>query len=235
MTKILRLVTSLVILLVALCAGCNSGITGMNREPVISEMTAGNESVNPGGSSQISCVAHDADRDELTYTWEASGGTISGDGATVTWTAPQTSSAYTIRVTVSDGKGGEASREVAVDVLVQGNTAPYIKEVTTDPPPPQFWDDDIITLTCVAIDPDAGDVIVSYHWAVVAALPDKYPDPGTIVGDGAVATWTAPDVPNKDSFTVSVYCVDSRGNKSRTKFLPYEVWCACIRDSGGGQ
>ena len=211
--------------------GCNS--SAFNQSPVITGLTAASESVNPGGNSQISCVALDADRDVLTYTWEASGGTISGEGATVTWTAPEASGAYTIKVTVSDGKD-VVTDEVTVDVLVQGNTAPFVKEVTSVPPPPQFWDDETITLTCVAIDPD-GDEIVSYHWAVTADLPDKYPNPGTIVGDGATATWTAPDVPNKDSFTVSVYCVDSRGNRSRAKFIPYQVWCACIRESGGGK
>ena len=227
MTKIIRLIASVTILLTALCVGCNSAF---NQSPVISELTASNESVSPGGSSQISCVALDADRDELTYTWEASSGTISGDGATVTWTAPQGSSAYTIKVTVSDGKD-ETTAEVTVDVLVQGNTAPYIKEVTSVPPPPQFWDDDTITLTCVAIDPDPGDVIVSYVWGVSNTMGKPT---GTItpVGNGETATWTAPDVPNKDEFTVSVYCVDSRGNRSRTKFIPFEVWCACIRESG---
>jgi len=230
MVKIVRLVTSLGILLTVLCTGfsCNSVL---NQKPDITGLTASNESVNPGGTSQISCTAVDADRDTLTYAWEATGGTISGEGATVTWTAPQSSSAYTIKVTVSDGRGGDASADVTVDVLAAGNTAPIIRGVTSVPPAPQVWDEEPVVFTCDAFDPD-GDEIVSYHWSVTADNQAKYPVPGTFVGDGATATWTPPDVANKDSFTVSVYCVDSRGNRSRAKYIPYEVWCTCIRESG---
>ena len=48
----------------------------------------------------------------LTYTWTKTEGIISGSGSIVTWTAPATAGTYTITCSVSDGKGGEDSKNV---------------------------------------------------------------------------------------------------------------------------
>jgi hypothetical protein len=142
-----------------------------------------------------------------------------------------TSGAYTIKVTVSDGRGGEVKKELTVDVLVTGNTPPYIKDVVLTPPSTEVWDDESLTLTCVAIDPD-GDDIVSYTWAVKG---ETIKESGTITGNGATAVWKPPKIPNIDQFTISVYATDSRGNRSRIKFIPVTGMCECIREAGGKQ
>ena len=54
----------------------------------------------------------------------AAGGSISGSGTTVTWTAPDVVGTYTITCTVEDGYGGEASDSVEVavsttDIIIQ--------------------------------------------------------------------------------------------------------------------
>ena len=75
-----------------------SGCIPANQPPVISGLTADEEQVNPSGDCQVRCIASDPDEDELSYTWSASGGNFSGEGAIVTWVAPQKVGAYTITV-----------------------------------------------------------------------------------------------------------------------------------------
>ncbi|MCQ6468480.1 hypothetical protein NPN14_24955, partial [Vibrio parahaemolyticus] len=60
-----------------------------------------------------------------------------GDTATPTWNAPLLSSttAFTLRVTVSDGKGGTAQRTVDLQVLnvASANRAPVVDAAITAP------------------------------------------------------------------------------------------------------
>ncbi|MFC2021121.1 PKD domain-containing protein, partial [Chloroflexota bacterium] len=69
-----------------------------NHSPVIESMTANPLRVRIANTSVIQCTAFDKDGDKLTYTWEATGGSISGTGTTVTWTAPSSYGSFTIRV-----------------------------------------------------------------------------------------------------------------------------------------
>jgi hypothetical protein len=80
-----------------------------NTPPVIESLTTDCPRVRPGHSGTITCLASDPDGDELTYTWEAERGYIDGEGPEVTWTAPSEYGNYSITVTVSDGRGGEAT------------------------------------------------------------------------------------------------------------------------------
>jgi len=80
-----------------------------NNPPVIESLSTDCPRVKPAGTGTITCVASDPDGDELTYTWSAERGAISGSGATVTWTAPSEFGNYLITVTVSDGRGGEVT------------------------------------------------------------------------------------------------------------------------------
>lgn len=57
----------------------------------------------------MTVMATDADGDALTYTYLPTGGAITGTGQTVSWTAPSAGGAYSVAVTVSDGKGGQAT------------------------------------------------------------------------------------------------------------------------------
>ena len=74
--------------------------------------------VAPGGEVGLSATASDPDGDPLTYAWSAPRGGFDGatDAATARWTAPAQTGPVTIRVRVSDGRGGTASAEVAVEI-----------------------------------------------------------------------------------------------------------------------
>jgi hypothetical protein len=93
----------------------SSACGGSNHPPVITSLTPNPAAVSPGGNSTITCVAIDADSDQLTYTWTGTGA-ITGSGNSVVFTAPSTLETYTINVVVSDGKGGTDTRGAAVTV-----------------------------------------------------------------------------------------------------------------------
>ena len=93
------------------------GVTAtINHPPVIGSLTAEPQRVKKAMTSTIKCIATDQDGDELTYTWSASSGSISGKGSVATWVAPNTFGTYTITVTVTDSRGGQATK--SVDIVV---------------------------------------------------------------------------------------------------------------------
>ena len=108
----------LVTIAVALiCPGCSEESGGpVNRAPVITELTAVPERIEPLESSTLSCTADDPDGDALTYEWDAEFGTLSGSGASVSWTATEVFDTCLVTVTVSDGHGGTDEAEVRIEV-----------------------------------------------------------------------------------------------------------------------
>jgi len=93
---------------------CN--IQVVNTPPTIASLTPSVTEIAPSASCTIGCVASDADGDTLSYAWTATGGSISGTGDSVSWTAPATEGTYTITATVSDGQGGTASESCDITV-----------------------------------------------------------------------------------------------------------------------
>lgn len=92
----------------------------VNQPPVVESLTAEPPVVKQGESTTIVCVASDPDGDELSYQWVATKGNISGQGSTVIWTGPDKCGNYIITVTATDGKDGEASRKLTIEVKKPG-------------------------------------------------------------------------------------------------------------------
>ena len=102
-----------------------------NRAPQITAgPTATPATITEVQTSSLTVTATDADGDPLTYSWVASGGSISGSGATVTFTPPDVSSATSFRIDlqVTDGRGGSATG--FVNVSVNPDTRPVLRSVT---------------------------------------------------------------------------------------------------------
>lgn len=113
-----RLAASLIMVfaLVLLSAGCGSANqepatpsgTGNqaradNNVPVIDAIISEWNAIERDGTGRIKCIAHDPDGDELTYTWEANRGAVSGDGPEVSYTAPSSYVTIIVNVSVYDG------------------------------------------------------------------------------------------------------------------------------------
>jgi hypothetical protein len=175
-----------------------------NHRPAIASMDAP-ERVVPSGSCQIVCNATDGDGDELSYSWSASAGQLDGEGATVTWIAPNLVGSYNCTVTVSDGRGGEVVQQVTI--LVRGNRSPDIASLAAD----ADWTlpSDILQVTCTASDPD--DDQLTYEWMASG---------GNISGTGETVHWTAPQEVGICNITAVVK--DSHGS-SDTRTLRISV------------
>jgi len=147
-----------------------------NHRPAITSLEAP-ERVLPAGICQIVCSASDRDGDELSYNWSASGGSISGTGASVNWTTTESEGSYNVTVTVTDGRGGEVMDYVTI--TVRTNRPPTINSLVAD----ADWTlpSGSIQVTCTASDPDGDEL--SYEWAATG---------GDISGTGAAVNWTAP-------------------------------------------
>jgi hypothetical protein len=157
--------------------------------------------VTPLGSLNVTCNATAPRGDELSYNWSASGGKITGEGATVTWTAPLSSGSYNVTVTVTDGLGGEVMEWVTIEV--RSNNPPTIIRLTAN----ADWitPSGSIQLTCGASDPDGDEL--SYEWTASA---------GDISGMGAVVNWTASQ--EVGAYNVTVVVKDGYGGED-TEFV----------------
>jgi len=176
-----------------------------NHQPAITSLKAQPERVLPSGSCQIMCTAQDADGDELSYNWSASGGEINGAGSTVTWTAPDSVGFYDVAVTVTDGRGSEATKTINIEVRT--NDSPVVVSLIAD----ADWTlpSSSLNVTCDASDTDGDEL--KYEWSTTG---------GNITGTGAVVTWTAPQ--EVGIYNVAVVVTDGYGG-SDMRTLPISV------------
>jgi peptidoglycan-associated lipoprotein len=78
-----------------------------------------------GKMSTVTATGQDPDGDTLTYAWSAPAGTFASPNATRTpWTAPMVEGPVQVTVRVSDGKGGQASDAITIQVIKEA-----VKEV----------------------------------------------------------------------------------------------------------
>lgn len=171
-------------------------VTVANRNPSVSSVSAGSSNLVVDAVTTISATATDADGDTLSYAWSATGGTISGTGSSVTYTAPSTSGTYTITVVATDGQGGSASKTVNVSATKN----PTISSGPTATPS-SILAGASSTISVTASDPD-GDTL-SYSWSATG---------GTISGTTSSVTYTAPSTAG--TYTIFVTVSDSKGGSA---------------------
>jgi len=180
-----------------------------NRPPIITSLASDAAWTTPAGILQITCEAEDPDGDELSYLWTATDGSISGTGATMTWTAPEDVGKYDITVVVSDDHGGSATRTLRVSVLT--GQPPVIESLIVEadhkymrktPSGYDVGEGKDFRIRCTASHPD--DLDFYYEWEC---------ERGEIVDrseDGSTITWTAPFTRGELMITVTV--TDIHGN-----------------------
>ena len=104
-----------------------------NHNPSISSVTANPSSANINGTSTLTCNASDPDNDPLTYSWTKTGGSISGSGSSVTWTAPSTAGTYTVNCDAFDSKGSTAQQSTTITVTIPPQSDLIIKNLKINP------------------------------------------------------------------------------------------------------
>ena len=90
-----------------------------NKPPVISSIEAEYINVYPQGASEIRSVVLDPESDAVQLKWSSTGGTLMGDGDTVTWQAPNDYGDYHIMVVAKDSNGGSAEATLTISVVAR--------------------------------------------------------------------------------------------------------------------
>ena len=182
--------TVIVAAVLLFASSCNS------LRPVITSLEAEADWTAPMGSLLVTCNASSPNGDDLIYDWSTTGGTITGTGPEVTWTALDSAGFYDVTVTVTDGGGGEATKQVTI--TVRANNPPYISSLVAD----ADWTtpSGSLQVTCNATDPDGDEL--SYEWSASG---------GNISGTGAAVNWIAPE--EVGIYHVTVVVTDGHGEE----------------------
>ncbi len=157
-----------------------SGVTVSNYPPRIKSLAAEPDTVAVDGSLTLYCTATDRETALLHYLWQASDGVLTGEGATVQWTAPPQAGVYQISVQVQDEGGLQDSAAVTVVVVEKINQPPTINELRATPRKIDLGGTS--RLLCRASDPD-GDSL-TFSWSAAG---------GRLTSRDSTAEWTAPD------------------------------------------
>ncbi len=174
-----------------------------NSAPVLISLTTEKMLLDPNERIEIISNVFDPDSDPLTYVWSSSGGIISGSGNRVFFTAPETPGKYTVTVNVTDGKGGNLTKSIILEVRQLGE----LKITTLKIEPSKIPPKGTALVTCEVNDPENKEL--TYIWEV---------DGGTITGEGSQVNYTAPNEPRVYNLKVTV-----KDNIGRTTSTSEEI------------
>ncbi len=164
--------------------------------PRIQALAVTKSAVEFGDTTTVYSKTFDQDSNTFTWTWSATGGTISGTGPTVHWEAPLTPGTYTISLIVADQSGNQDTAMIVVQAVAEINLAPVVPGIQRSAP--YTVPNGELTFSTAATDPN-GDPL-TYNWSVSS---------GNLSGSGSSVTWSAPSV--EGVVTVSVTVTDDQG------------------------
>ena len=194
--------------------------------PAIASLRAEADWTAPLDSLRVTCSASTPGGGALSYEWSASGGSISGTGSVVDWTAPQQVGMYDITVVVTNSQGRKADESLTIvvsngpppniqDVIVTARDHEYLKVVASGYRAAKTYE---YELECTASGTN-GELV--YEWSCdggeISAMSE----------DQAMITWTAPDRSGNTRVTVKVF--DGAGNwVSRTILFDVVSCDSCV-------
>jgi hypothetical protein len=177
----------------------SSGLTVTNNPPRIKSLSSEKQIVVSGDSSYIYCSAVDINNDPVNYHWSVNGGTISGTGYMIKWSAPLIPGKYSVVCTVSDSNGGVITDTLTIDVVEFINSDPVIEQIKAYPR--KIHPGTNTTINCIASDSDRDPLY--YDWSAAY---------GILSGSGTSVTWTAPN--NAGNFNILCSVNDGRGGEA---------------------
>jgi len=192
-----------------------------NAAPALTSLTADSDWVFAGTSIRLSCEVADADGDEVSLEWTATGGELYGQGNAVVWLAPDEAEVYWITVVARDSYGGESRRAMPISVtageppqivglFLHGVNTDMLKKVGNDW---MIYQGRSCSVTCATPD---GTGPYTYEWSV---------DFGLLTAEGDTATWVAPK--DRVGATILVIISDEWGNSASASVLIYVETCTC--------
>ena len=159
--------------------------------PRIQALAAEQTDVQFNTSLPIYAKVFDKDSGNLIYTWSATGGSITGSGATVQYQAPAALGDSQITLIVSDESGNQDTATLDLKIVAEINVAPQILEVLKSAP--YVGPNGAISLTANVF--DANNDPLTYNWSATD---------GNFSGSGNSVDWTAPGTEGIYQITVTV-------------------------------
>jgi Concanavalin A-like lectin/glucanases superfamily/Secretion system C-terminal sorting domain len=173
----------------------SNGVT--NHPPRVKSLTPDHTPASLEEEITIFCSAEDIDEDEISYSWQTNGGSITGSGESIFWTSPDETGFFEIRCIVEDSGGLSDTSFISLEVI--DNFPPVINSITADP---EFIDGgETSIISCEAIDPDNDDL--EYTWQIPA---------GVLIGTGSEVSWESPFV--NGSYEIMCRVEDGRGGST---------------------
>jgi hypothetical protein len=162
-----------------------------NRVPVVD--AGPDQSITLGGVASVTITATDPDGDPLTYAWivasrpEGSTAALSATDAPTVSITPDLAGAYTLQVTVSDGRGGQAIDSVKVTATAAGMNRAPVAHAGFDLTGTETIPVDLLGFS--SSDPD-GDPL-TYSWTFLSRPEGSA---ASIIAAGSVSASFTPDV-----------------------------------------
>ena len=176
-------------------------INTYTRPVRIKALAAAKNLLQVNDSTTVFATATDPDGGVITYKWTTTRGTITGNGKTISFKAPNTEGVSTIQVIATDVEGNNDTASIDITVVTRINAAPSISNIQKSAT--YTATNGSIQLTCLATDPNNDPL--TYTWTA---------NGGTFTNTTSrVTTWTAPNT--EGVYTINVKATDN-GNLSAT-------------------
>ncbi len=194
----------------------NQSAQAFSYAPRLKGFAAAKPEVQFGDSTAVYATVFDQDSGSFTWNLSATGGSLSGNGATVQWVAPAVPGDYELTVIVTDDSGQADTATLTLKAVAEINQAPVLGAVQKSAP--YVAPGGTLELSIPAADPN-GDPL-SFSWNASG---------GAFTGAGASLSWTAPVAEGIYQIDVSVTDDEGLSAQATTKILVKNF----VPDAGG--